>query len=176
AAVTPWLNAVGSGASQNLGNGVAQQTSFGATSATLQSAPVGWRAGDTLLLVNEHGQSVLASLVSVNGATIQYQQQKARPTDPDLIGHTLSTNGSNLCVSSVVANLTRRIQIVSADVREADVNHRAHTTYLNGASARLVNVEFRDLGTRGKQGDYPVYFNHGGASTSILSGSSIWQD
>src|SRR5207244_499595 len=65
-AVTSWLNAAASGASQNLGHGVSQQVSFGATSATLQSAPIGWQAGDTLLLVNEQGQNVLADLVSVN--------------------------------------------------------------------------------------------------------------
>lgn len=176
AAVSSWLNALGSGPLQDIGKGVSQQVSFRAGSATLQSAPTGWQSGDTLLLVTEQGQSRLADLTSVNGASIQYHEQKANPTDPDLVGHTLVTTGSSTLVNSKIANLTRRIQIVGADVHNGDTNHRAHTALLDGAAANLANVEFRDLGPRGKPGRYPVYFDHGSAVTSNLTGSSIWQD
>jgi hypothetical protein len=174
--VTSWLNAVGAGPLQDIGKGVSQEVAFGGGNATLQSAPTGWRPGDTLLLVNEQGQSVLADLVSVNGTSLQYHEHKANPTDADLIGHTLITSGISALVYSKIANLTRRIQIVGADVHEGDTNHRAHTNYLNGAAANLVNVEFRDLGPRGKLGRYPVYFDQGGPVISNLTGSSIWQD
>ena len=176
AAVSSWLNAVGSGPLQDLGKGVSQQVAFRAGNATLQSAPLGWQPGDTLLLVNEQGQSELADLVSVNGPSIQYHEHKANPTDPDLIGHVLITSGSSTVVYSKIANLTRRIQIVGADVHSGDTNHRAQTAFIYGATANLANVEFRDLGPRGKPGRYPVYFDHGSAVTSNLTGSSIWQD
>jgi hypothetical protein len=176
AEVSSWLNALGSGSLQDIGNGVSQQVAFRAGAATLQSAPLGWRSGDTLLLVNEHGQSRLAHLVSVSGASIQYQESKASPTDADLVGNSLITNGSSTTVYSKIANLTRRILVVGADVHTGDTNHRAHTTILDGATANLTNVEFRDLGPRGKIGRYPVYFDGGSAVTSKLIGSSIWQD
>ena len=176
AAVSSWLNALGSGPLQDIGKGVSQQVAFRAGAATLQSAPLGWQSGDALLLVNEHGQSRLADLVSVNGASIQYQERKANPNDADLIGNVLTTSGSSTAVYSKIANLTRRIQIVGADVHAGDTNHRAHTTILDGATANLTNVEFRDLGPRGKIGRYPVYFDGGNAVTSKLVGSSIWQD
>ncbi len=176
AAVTSWLNALGSGPTQDIGKGVSQQVAFSAGSATLQSVPVGWQPGDTLLLVNEQGQSVLANLVSINGSSIQYHEQKANPTDPNLVGHVLVTTGSNTVVYPKIANLTRRIQIVGADVHTGDTNHRAQTIVLAGATANLVNVEFRDLGPRGKVGRFPVYFDQGGAVASTLTGSSLWQD
>ncbi len=174
--VTSWLNAIGSGALQDLGHGVAEQVAFGAGNAMLQTQPVGWRPGDTLLLVNEQGQSLLADLVAVNGATIQYHEHKAQPTDPSLVGHELITQGSSTVVYSKIADLTRGIQIVSADVHEGDANHRAFTVAMDGASVNFVNVEFRDLGPRGKLGRYPVYFQDVSGATSKLTGSSIWQD
>jgi len=175
-AVTSWLNAVGSGAAQPLGNGVSQQVSFRAGSATLQSAPVGWRVGDKLLLVNERGQSRAAELLTVSGAAITYRELKSTPAQPDLVGHSLSAVGSTVVVQSKIANLSRRVQIVSADVAEGDTDHRAHTIYMDGASANLVNVEFRDLGPRAKLGRYPVHFHHGDEVAVSLIGSSIWQD
>lgn len=139
-------------------------------------APVGWTAGDTLLLVNEHGQSRLADLISVNGSSIQYRERKASPTDSDLVGNTLVASGSSTTLNAKIANLSRRVQIVAADVHEGDTNHRAQVTILDGATANLSNVEFRDLGPRGKVGRFPVYFDRGSAVTSSLIGSSIWQD
>src|SRR5262249_19094919 len=91
AQVTSWLNATGSVALPSLGHGVSQQLAFSAGTATLQSAPSGWRVGDTLLLVNEQGQSVLADLVSISGTSIQYHEHKAHATDPNLVGHVLVT-------------------------------------------------------------------------------------
>jgi hypothetical protein len=176
AAVSSWLNALGSGPLQDLGKGVSQQVAIRAGATSLQSVPLGWQPGDTLLLVNEHGESRLADLVSINGASIQYQERKANPTDADLIGNVLTASGSSTTVYSKIANLTRRIQVVGADVHAGDTNHRAHTTILDGATANLANVEFRDLGPRGKIGRYPVYFDGGSAVTSKLIGSSIWQD
>jgi hypothetical protein len=174
--VSSWVNALGSGAAQDLGHGVSQRVAFGSGTATLQTAPVGWRAGDTLLLVNEHGQSLLADLVSVSGTSIQYQERKVRPADPNLVGHELVTQGSGLVVYPKIADLTRRVQIVGADVREGDTNHRAFTVAMQGAAASFANVEFRDLGPRGKLGRYPVYLQDANGAASKLTGSSVWQD
>jgi len=174
--VTSWLDAVGSGTPQSLGKGVSRQVSFGGNSAFLQAVPVGWKSGDTLLLVSEQGESRLAELLAVSGTSITYRQQKDTPTQPDLVGHTLITAGSSTFVQSKIANLSRRVQIVSADVKEGDTQHRAHTISMDGAQTNLVNVEFRDLGPRGKLGRYPVHFHHGDDAPSKLSGSSIWQD
>lgn len=174
--VTSWLDALGAGTQQSLGKGVSRQVSFGGSSAVLQSAPVGWRVGDTLLLVSEQGESRLAELLSVSGTSITYRQKKDTPTQPDLVGHTLITAGSSTLVQSKIANLSRRVQIVSADVEEGDTHHRAHTISMDGATANLVNVEFRDLGPREKLGRYPVHFHHGEDALSNLIGSSIWQD
>ena len=176
AQVTSWLNAVGSGALQDLGHGVAQQVAFSTGTATLQTAPVGWRPGDTLLLVNEHGDSLLADLVAVQGVSIQYHEHKVHPTDPNLVGSELITQGSSTVVYPKIADLTRRIQIVSADVQEGDTNHRAFTVAMGAATVNLVNVEFRDLGPRGKLGRYPVYFQDLSGAGSKLTGSSLWQD
>ncbi len=81
-----------------------------------------------------------------------------------------------LAVYPKIANLSRRLQIVSADVVEGDTHHRAHTLIMEDGAATIRNVELRDLGPREKLGRYPVHFHHGGRSDDVLEGSSIWQD
>lgn len=77
-----------------------------------------------------------------------------------------------------IANLTRRLVVASADVREDDANHRAHTLFGHHSHVHLNYVEFRNLGPRGKLGRYPVHFHHAGhvEHEGGLVGSSIWQD
>lgn len=175
--VTPWLDAVETKPRETLRDGVSQAVAFDSGLATLAYAPVGWRPGDTLLLVNEKGQEALADLVSVQGQTIVYQERKASPSDPDFVAHSLFAGTQpELTVNPKIANLSRRLQIVSADVVEGDTHHRAHVLVMADAAATIRNVELRDLGPREKLGRYPVHFHHGGASESVLEGSAIWQD
>lgn len=175
--VTPWLDALATKPRETLRDGVSQAVAFDSGQATLAYAPAGWRPGDTLLLVNEKGQEALADLVSVQGQSIVYQERKASPSDPDFVAHSLFAGSQpELRVNPKIANLSRRLQIVSADVVEGDTNHRAHVLVMADATATIRNVELRDLGPRGKLGRYPVHFHHGGASESVLEGSAIWQD
>jgi hypothetical protein len=170
--VTPWVDAVGGGAADELKYGITATVAIGNGVANLASVPVGWKAGDTLLLVNERGEHALADLISVRGTRVEYQLQSHGASD--FIGRQL--NADDQTVRPKVANLSRRLQIISADVTENDPNHRAHTLFFGGSKANVENVEFRDLGPRGKLGRYPVHFHHGGQSDSSLIGSSIWQD
>lgn len=76
-----------------------------------------------------------------------------------------------------MANLTRRFQIVAADVKPGDTNHRAHTAMMHGGCADLQYVEFRNLGPRTKLGRYPIHFHlmHDSPCCQAL-GCSVWQD
>jgi hypothetical protein len=156
---------------------VSQAVAFDSGQAVLSAAPIGWRAGDTLLLVNEQGQNTLANLISVQGQSIVYSQRKASPSDADFVAHALYAGSQpEMTVYPKIANLSRRLQIVSADVVEGDTHHRAHTLIMEDGVATIRNVELRDLGPREKLGRYPVHFHHGGRTNDVLEGSSIWQD
>ncbi|MEO8163801.1 MAG: hypothetical protein ABI619_00260, partial [Betaproteobacteria bacterium] len=173
--VTSWSDTQALGPAAEISYGIMASVAFDAGRALLNSAPVGWLPGDTLLLVNERGEQVLAELVSVQGQEIHYSQTKTDPGEPDFQGHILQV-GNSQQIAPKVANLSRRLQIVGADVNEGDTNHRAHITIMKGATANISHVELLNLGPRGKLGRYPVHWHHGGAATGSLVGSSIWQD
>ena len=166
--VTSWLDVLSKDNVFNpLKYGVQSSVAFANGSASLSEPPVGWQAGDQLLLVTEKGEHALAELLSVNGEDITYQALN------DLVGNVLRVEDK--FVYPKIANLSRRFQIVSSKVSAGDVNHRAHTAYLRGAHVSINYVEFRNLGPRGKLGRYPVHWHHAHQSMGGLHGSSIWQ-
>ncbi len=166
--VTSWLDAVSiSGKFAERKHDVLSSVAFADGKARLAYQPEGWRAGDQLLLVNERGEHALAVLNTMSGTSITYSATE------DLVGEVLKIGGDS--INPKVANLTRRFKIESPWVQEGDTNHRAHTAYLRGSSISLRNVEFRNLGPRGKLGRYPVHWHHAHESDGLLEGSAIWQ-
>ncbi len=174
--VTSWLDAVAleDARTRRFQRGVLRTAAFDRDRARLAEAPVGWRAGDTLLLVNEKGEEALATLAGVSGQEITFQFQQP---DSGLEGYVLSVDSDQeqRSIHPKVANLTRRLQIIAADVVPGDVNHRSHTAYLEHSSIHIESVEFRNLGPRAKLGRYPVHWHHNHHTDGVLSGSSIWQ-
>ena len=174
--VTSWLNVAAGGPWESIRGDLTRSLAFDATSAVLSAAPVGWQAGDTLLLVSEQGHEVLAELLSVDGASITYVQEAAAPGAGPLVGYVLHEGHSGQSIHPKIANLTRRLQIISCLVTEESTNHRAHTAVLREGHAVFENVEFRNLGPRGILGRYPLHWHHAGPSDGRVVGSSIWQD
>ncbi len=168
--VTSWLNALPVSAVETpLLYGAVTLPSIGNGVALLASAPTGWQAGDKLVLASVEGTYAIATLTGVNGTAITYN-------DPsNFVAMTLKAEGRS--VHPKIGNLSRRLVIASADVREGDANHRAHTNYFHHSTVRLKNVEFLNLGPRQKLGRYPIHFHHARiADGNEVSGSSIWQD
>ena len=172
--VTSWLNADGlTDRFRRWRKGVSRSRAFDDGNANLESEPVGWHEGDQLLLVTELGEYVLAELTGIQGKEINY---KLEPGD-SLEGYVLraETEFENNTVHPKVANLSRRLQIISAGVNADSTNHRAHMAFLENSNVELHNVEIRNLGPRAKLGRYPVHWHHTSSTTGVLSGSSIWQ-
>jgi|GEM_PF-4541600 len=166
--ITPWLNAVSlNGRFRKHDYGISRSVAFRDGKAKLANEPFGWQEGDQLLLVAENGEHSLATLTRIDGADIRYDSALK------LTGHVLRIEDRS--VYPKIANLSRRLKIVSVDVRENDTNHRAHTVYLSGSYVNIRSVEFRNLGPRGKLGRYPVHWHHAAETQDVLDGSSIWQ-
>lgn len=167
--VTPWLNAIENGESSNAGYEITKTVAITGTSSLLSAAPVGWEAGDTILLLNEKGEHSFAVLDSVDGALITYTAN-----NPSFIGNVLTASGKS--VYPKVANMSRRVRLISVDVAEGDFSHRAHTLFFGGSDNKVHNVEVRNMGPRAKLGRYPFHIHKGGISLTVVEGCSIWQD
>ena len=171
---------------QDLGYGVKQYLSiYGRTVRTLLQ-PLGWEIGDKLLLVDVTGKSEVATLTEIRllvdrpeegeeGEEIRSYAISFSGAD-DFVMNTIEKDGNFLRPN--IANLNRDIVIASADVKEGDTNHRAHTVFCHHSEVNLDYVEFRNLGPRGILGRYPVHFHHLGQAMpgSGIVGCSIWQN
>ena len=144
---------------------VDRAVSISSGSANLQTAPIGWQVGDTLVLASEMGEFTTAELTSINGTAITYD------ADSPITAYALRYDGDTILPA--IGNLSRRFVIESADVTEVQPNRRAHTVYMAGATTNIENVEFRNLGPRKKLGRYPVHFHL--SSGANFTGNSIWQ-
>lgn len=173
--VTSWVNALPLTVASPVEYGVLGAEAFLNERFLLAARPVGWQVGDTLLLVNEKGDSVLAELRGFKGNYIHFVSMPGTPSVSDFRGKVLIAEDGTK-IHPKVANLSRRLEIISGDVREGDTNHRAHIAILPGGVANMQNVELRDLGPRAIIGRYPIHFHHLGASSGGITGSSIWQD
>lgn len=147
--------------------GVFQSAAYVGNSATLDRDLVGWAVGDRLLLTNETGQHTTATLASINGRTITY-------TGADAFTGRVLTHGTHT-IAPKVANLTRPIKVVSADVAEGDFNHRAHCLFMTGSTAKLRGVEAVNLGARAKLGRYPFHWHMGGKVVGLLDSCTTHQ-
>jgi hypothetical protein len=133
----------------------------------------GWQVGETRRIADGMGgwiDVVVAAAGATPPNTITFSGADG------FLAENLVVEGRT--VNPRIANLTRRLVVASADVREGDANHRAHTIFSHHSHVHLNYVEFRDLGPRGKLGRYPVHFHHLGHAGhgDGLVGSSIWQD
>jgi hypothetical protein len=139
---------------------------YGPGTATLDRDLVGWEPGDAMELCDEKGNHVRATLATVDGRTITY-------TGADNFTAKILTAGSHVAAPKI-ANLSRKLRIISADVKPGDTNHRAHTAILGDCKATFRGVEFRDLGTRGMLGRYPTHWHMNGATAGLLDSCAIW--
>lgn len=168
-AKTPWLSAVGMGEPAERQYGLSARLAISGGLARLSSTPLGWAAGDRLLLTNEYGDSAVTTLLAVEGRDLLLD-------DTDFQGSTLHYRQRQVG-SPKIANLSRSLRIVSALCVPGDTHHRAHTLAMEGAKLTFKHVEFRNLGPRGIQGEYPIHVHHGGENTPAhIEGCSIWQD
>jgi len=147
--------------------GVFESQAYVGASATLDRDLIGWQVGDTLLLTNEQGKHALATLATINGRTITY-------TGDDKFRGSLIIGGA-FTAAPKVANLTRPIKVVSADVSEGDFNHRAHCLFMTGSTAKLRGVEAVNLGARAKLGRYPFHWHMGGKTSGLADSCVTWQ-
>ena len=169
--VTSWLDAVSiDGVFNSFEYDVSQSAAFAKGVARLAAIPVGWQVGDELLLVTERGEHFQAKLKSVDGDFVSYIPHSQAG---ELPGYVMELE--DRAIHPKVANLSRRLKIVSANVLEGDSSHRAHTAYLRGSTVNIRNVEFRNLGPRAKLGRYPLHWHMAQESTGGVWGSSIWQ-
>lgn len=169
--VTSWVDVAPQGALQDFDFGIRRALAIHGGSATLARIPVGWQPGDTLVLTSEQGDHSLATLVSLSGNLLTYVENGTGSRGTPLTGYVLDYEGEQ--VKPKIGNLSRRFQVIAADVTDASPNHRSHVTVMGWAS--LNNVEFRNLGPRAKLGRYPVHWHLvGNAAGQGINGSSIW--
>lgn len=173
--VTPWLE-VDPGIS--IGNpdayGVQLQSGITTLSAALSSIPVGWQVGDQLLLVSvDHGYA-LATLASINGPGITFAN--VTWTGSGAFSANAFSGPGGRYLFPIVANLTRRIQIIASDVTASQPYHRSHLCVMMGGSAQLDGVEIRNFGVRGKLGRYPCHFHKlaDTGSGNYIRRSTVW--
>lgn len=150
--------------------GVVAYPAIGTGVATLGDDPVGWAVNDTLLLVAVDGTERLARLESIDGRKVTF-----RGAD-DFVAPALYR--ADIWDFPFIANLSKRLRIVSADVKEGDTNHRAHVACMHHGHYHFRSVELRNIGARGKLGRYPMHFHHAGHAEhgSGIENCSIWQD
>ncbi|MBL4576644.1 MAG: hypothetical protein JKY51_11225, partial [Opitutaceae bacterium] len=174
--VTSWINAVGlyDRRPRAFQKGISRSLAFSNGRARLAGEPEGWREGDQLLLVSEKGEDALAVLTSFSGGYISYELAIGETPIEGYVLH-VDADEEKRAIHPKVANLSRRLRIISADVSPSETNHRAHTIYLEGSHISLRSVEFKNLGPRGKLGRYPIHWHHARSTQDTLEGSSIWQ-
>ena len=156
-------------ASVPVDKGVVSFPSIRAGTVTLGHDPVGWKVGDTILLAAVDGRTATATVSGISGKAVTF-------TGADSFSAG-SLNRAGAWIHPKVANLSRRLVIASADVKEGDTNHRAHTICMHHGHVHFRDVEFRNLGPRGKLGRYPVHFHHVGHAGhgDGIENCSIWQ-
>lgn len=170
--VTPWLHVLPTSTTPKLTQyGISFLPAVAGTSLTLVSVPVGWRTGDSIAVGALDGSYVVAKIVSITGAQITFDTSFTA----DAVSTTDAT-GAVIARFPVVANLSRRFVISSADVVEGDPNHRAHVAMMMPGCGDYSYVEFRNLGPRGKLGRYPIHFHlMGDESCCKVDSCSMWQ-
>lgn len=155
-----------------------------ASSITLESAPVGWAAGDEISIVPTEAPSVgdhswsgfdARSIVSVSSATVQLNQATSR-------AHPVVNNQWR----AEVLNLTRNVRIEGTGDGTASpsTNHRAHI-WIRSDKAQIINyVAIRHMGPRQVGSDdptvsvlgrYGLHFHHSedGSRGSIVRGTVV---
>ncbi len=165
--VTSWVDVEPGAAFSPLSHGIERAKAISGSSALLSRVPTGWLPGDTLVLTTEQGASALATFDGLAGNRLNFT------ADTEVTGYVLRFNGK--LVKPKIGNLSRRFQVVSAEVTESSPNHRAHIAIMG--SANFENVEIRNLGPRAKLGRYPIHWHRvANAAGQGISGSSIWSD
>lgn len=150
----------------------------GMTTITLSSEPLGWRAGDELVVTptgaprdetSEEGFETVV-VVSVSGRTVQLR-------DAMRVDHPAVALRDGRIMTAEVLNLTRNVRI------EAMPDGRAHVMFHADRPQSIRFVGFRHLGprqpdgefTKGVLGRYPVHFHicEEGSRGSIVEGAVV---
>lgn len=173
---------------------LAATAATGTNLLVLEKSPTGWRLGDRVV-VTPTGKSAdqveIKTISAIQGKRITLSAPLAYTHESESYGVGISSgvvrklpNGSAeikdgeklVRVQGEVGLLTQNVTIASNLVKAGDTNHRSHTFYLKDASGSLSYAEFRDLGTRGKLGRYPVHLHLMGASAKNfpVTGLSVW--
>lgn len=120
----------------------------------LTSTPVGWNAGDDVVVISPEGNVVKTKLIGVaNGfATLQDNVQV----------FALQANGQ--VISPKIINLTK-----NAGISSDTGNHNAHVMVLHHGSMNATEAEFRNLGPAGKLGRYPIHLHHTHHASTIVN-------
>jgi len=167
ATVTPWLLTTTPSTPPDVVLFGVQSWLYTTKILTLEWSPASWQVGDRIVVKNERGESTLTTLADIAGSVITLQ---------NAVTFTVLF-ADNRWVLPAVGNLSRRLVIASADVREGDTHHRAHIVNMMGSSCNMEGVELRDLGPRGKLGRYPLHHHRCGDMTMgemMFCGGSIW--
>lgn len=117
---------------------LAEFPAAGATSISLSSFPLNWRAGDEIVITGTQGATsdevrVIDSIAGQNVSFVDPLQLDHIPPESDL--------------NVYVANKTRNVQISSEN---AAIPHRGHVMLMHTLDVQVANAQFKDLGRTDK--------------------------
>ena len=172
---------------------LAQQPRAGNTQLLLAETPIGWEAGDRLVLTgaDSYGKQDEALVIrSISGRTVTLTTALKYDHMPPRVG-----------LSVYVGNTTRNIRISSETI--ADITRRGHVMFMHAPSVQIHDAEFFELGRTNKLkrldnalvdingvlvpgtgtnqvGRYSVHFHRTGvehgSSAAVIEGSSVSGD
>lgn len=143
--------------------------------------------GETAVMVREdlsdwpRGATVVVTPTSVTPADGEFEERTitgTRTMADGLTAVTLSTplvrhHDGTGALSGEIALLSRNVRVTS----KYPGRPKAHTAFMAGASGGIAYAEFRELGTLGVLGRYPIHFHMMGDTSREMSvrGASIWR-
>jgi hypothetical protein len=156
----------------------AESIASGATTAVLQAAPVGWQAGDEILVAPTENPNVDAfsthhevrTLTSVSGTTVGFGSLS--------FAHPRVTVKPGVSYGAEIVNLTRSVRIEGQDA-----THRTHVWIKSGVPQSIRNVSIRYAGPQKGSpaesvlGRYGLHFHRGGEGSrgSLVEGVVVRQ-
>lgn len=145
------------------------------------------RSGDTSVMVREdvsdwpRGAMVVVTPTSMNPAEEEFEERTTagvRRLDDGLTAVMLATplarhHDGGGTMTAEIALLSRNVRVIS----KYPGRPKAHTVFMAGASGSIAYAEFRDLGTLGLLGRYPIHFHRMSDSSRGMAvrGASIWR-
>ena len=118
---------------------LAAHPAVGATTLQLNSVPVGWNAGDEIIITGTQGSTSeeVRTIQSIDGTTVTLNQALALDHIPPLAS-----------LNVYVANTTRNVELTSENPATA---HRGHMMFMHTNDVSVRNAAFTDLGRTDKK-------------------------